>query len=203
VGHLGIIQRIKPEKECLQWVDFFIEHKDFFVGVDLADDESFAPSKTFSKIFAPVHNAGMQVTIHAGESAQDLSPQNVMDAVEVLGAKRIGHGLQIISRPDICAHLSKLKIPLELCPWSNYLTQSILRIEDHPIRKLMDLGLRTTINTDDPGIFDIDLTHEYELLAKHFAFTENDFNLTNNWAAEASFISLSEKQRVWPRAIST
>jgi adenosine deaminase len=63
----------------------------------------------------------------------------------------------------------------------------------------MEKGIRTTINTDDPGIFAIDLTHEYDLLAKHFHFTEAEFQKTNDWAAEASFIPLAEKQKAWPR----
>ena len=71
----------------------------------------------------------------------------------------------------------------------------------HPFRQLMAAGVPVTVNTDDPGIFGISLLTEYRILEKHHAFSRSEFDAINDTAASASFIQLSEKQRVWPRPI--
>lgn len=202
IGHIGIIQRIKEKSEAHQWMDFFIDHKDFFVAADLADDENHAPAQHFQDVFSKAQKSGLDITIHAGEAPSEKAVQNVKDSIELLGATRIGHGLQIHKDEKACQWLAQKNILLELCPWSNVLTQAVHSIEQHPIKNLIERGIKVSINTDDPGIFHIDLTHEYELLEKYHAFTEKQFNQINDWAATASFIPLKTKQKYWPRAIS-
>jgi adenosine deaminase len=106
--------------------------------------------------------AGMHITVHSGESPQPQSAQWVKDSIDILGAERIGHGVQIIRNPEIMTYLRDKKIPLEICPISNWLTQAFPNYEDHPIRQLINAGLLVTINSDDPGVFATTLSDDYE-----------------------------------------
>lgn len=201
VGFIGIIQRTRSIKEAEKIMDFIIENKEHFLGVDLADNEEGFASQPFSKIFEKAQATGLGVTIHAGEVPTNSACQNVMDAINLLGATRIGHGVQIYRDLNVIDLVRKKSVTLELCPTSNWLTQAISSLGAHPIRQLMNAGVLVTINSDDPGIFGINLTHEYNLLFRQYQFTQVDFDHCNDVAAQASFIPLLKKQKNWPRPI--
>jgi adenosine deaminase len=201
VGLLCTFQRTLSVAESLKVLDFVIDTKETWAGVDLADNEQDFPAKDFAKLFSKVHKHQIPITIHAGEPNTSTSAQNVEDAIDILGARRIGHGLQIIQDPRILKKVAEKKIPLELCPTSNWLTNGISHVKAHPFRKLMEAGVLTTINSDDPGIFDINLVNEYKLLSDHYEFTLKEFGICNDIAASASFLPLAEKQKHWPRKI--
>ncbi|MEZ0392547.1 MAG: adenosine deaminase [Pseudobdellovibrionaceae bacterium] len=203
VGFLSIIQRILPVSEAEKVVDFTIDHKDFFIGLDLADNEEGFDPRLFQKPFEKAKKNGLHITVHAGEAKIPQAAQNVKNSIQILGAQRIGHGLQIISDPSIVTFVREQGIPLELCVTSNWLTQAIPNLQDHPIRKLMQSGVLVTINSDDPGIFDSNLLKEYQLLAQSYGFTAAEFDQCNDVAAQASFLPLMKKQSVWPRPIHT
>ncbi len=201
VGMICIIQRTRPVEEAEKIIDFAIANKDFFVGVDLADNEEGFQPELFAKAFQKAKDAGLGVTIHAGEASIPEASLNVKTAIEVLGAKRIGHGVQIAKDPFVMNMVRKLGVPLELCVTSNWLTNAVPKITEHPIRQMLNAGIPVTINSDDPGIFGIDLVHEYQILNQLYEFTEVDFNRCNDIAAQASFIPLLQRQKFWPRPI--
>ncbi|MCB0351112.1 MAG: adenosine deaminase [Bdellovibrionales bacterium] len=202
VGLTCIIQRILPVKEAEKVTEFAIEHRNTFISLDLADNEEGFDSKPFSPFFMKAKKAGLGITVHAGEINTPKAPTYVKDAVEFLGATRIGHGVQVYRDPAMIEYVKKHNLTLELCPTSNYLTQAIPgTIEDHPFRQLYYAGIRTTINTDDPGIFNTDMNKEYLILRDKFNFRAAEFEKCNDYAASASFISLEKKQSVWPREI--
>ncbi len=202
VGLIATIQRILSVKHAENVIDFVIDHKNTFIGVDLADNEVGFDSGPFATVFLRAKKAGLNVSIHAGEAPAATAGQSVIDAVEKLGATRIGHGLQIVHEPRTIEFVKKNNIVLELCPTSNYLTNAIPRLSEHPFRRLMEQGVLTTLNSDDPGIFDIDLVNEYKVMSELHKFTENEFTQLNDIAATASFIPLAAKQKVWPRKIN-
>ncbi len=197
VGLLGIIGRNDPLALATEVSEFIIENKRDFVGVDLADNEVDFDCKKFSQIFEKLKSEGLRTTIHAGEPNYPGAIQSVKDAVEVLGAERIGHGIQVATSDKAIQYILDKKIHLEICPTSNYITQSVPSIQEHPIKKLYDAGVSLSINTDDPGIFDYDLTHEYEVLKNTFGFGPSEFNRCNQMAYEASFIDERLKARFW------
>lgn len=201
VGFLAIIQRTLPISDADRVVDFTINNKDFFLGLDLADNEDGFEPGLFQNAFQKARKNGLNITVHAGEAPLPEASMNVKKAIELLGAQRIGHGVQVFRDPFVMGLLKAKAIPLELCLTSNWLTQAIPRLTDHPIRTLMDAGVPVTINTDDPGLFDTNLVHEYEILAEHYAFDETLFNRCNDVAAQASFIPLIKKQKYWSRPI--
>ena len=203
VGLNCIIQRILSVKDAENVTDFAIQNKDTFSSLDLADNEEGFDSKPFSPFFMRAKKAGLGITIHAGEVNLPKAPRYVKDAVEHLGATRIGHGVQVYRDSEMIEYVKKNNLTLELCLTSNFLTQAIPGdIENHPIKKLFESGVKTTINTDDPGIFNTNMNREYELLVKFFNFTEDHFNKCNDIAAAASFIKKEKKQKVWHRPIN-
>jgi adenosine deaminase len=201
VGFISIIQRILSTEIAERVLDFTLENKDFFMALDLADNEQGFDPLNFAKIFSRARENGLGITVHAGEADFPGSAINVKNSIEVLGAQRIGHGLQIYKDPDVMTLLKRKGIPLELCLTSNWLTQATESLETHPVRKLMEAGVPVTLNTDDPGIFGIDLTHEYGLWHRIHEFTKDEFDLCNDLAAASSFIPLIKKQKYWPRPI--
>lgn len=201
VGLIGTIQRIRPFDTGETVTDFIIDHKDSFVGIDLADNEEGFDPKIFAPLFHKAKKAGIHVTVHSGESPQDVAAAWVKDSIDILGAERIGHGVQIIRDPEVLEFVRQKKIPLEMCPISNWLTQAFPTFEAHPARELWEKGILLTINSDDPGVFGTTLTDDYNVMARVHGFGFADFEMANDIAAAASFIPLKDRQKSWPRPI--
>lgn len=201
VGLICIIQRILPVKDAEAVTDFAIAHKGTFVGLDLADNEVGFDSKPFAPFFLRAREAGLGITVHCGEAAVPNAPRYVREAIEILGATRIGHGVQIYRDREVMKFVRDRGIVLELCPTSNYLTQAVPRLEEHPFPQLMDFGILTTINTDDPGIFNIDLNHEYEVLQSQLGLGDVQLQACVDIAAQASFVPLAKRRKVWSRPL--
>ena len=192
-GLICIVQRIKSFEVASQVVDFAIDNRGSFIGLDLADNEDGFDPKTFAPLFQKAKKSGLHITIHSGEVPQPQSAKWVRDSVEILGAERIGHGIQIINDLEILDFVRNNKITLEVCPISNYLTQSFKTYEEHPIRKLLNAGVNITINSDDPGVFATTLSDDYEVLHRVHGFTREDFARCNQVAFDASFIPAAIK----------
>lgn len=201
VGLVAIIQRNQSLKDAARVTDFAIGNRDTFVALDLADNEVGFDSRPFAPLFAKARKAGLGITVHSGEAIFAGSSRSVIDAVEFLGAQRIGHGVQIHTDPQAIDFVVKNRVPLELCPTSNWLTNAVPSLKAHPFRKLMEKGVAVTINSDDPGMFGIDLVNEYELLSRDHGLSRSEFDRCNDTAAAASFIPFAAKQKHWPRPI--
>lgn len=195
IGLICIVQRIKPFAEAEKVVDFAIAHKDSFIALDLADNEDGFDPKVFAPLFQKAKKAGLRITVHSGETPGPLSAQWVKDSIEILGAERIGHGIQIINDIQVLNFVRDRRIPLEVCPISNYFTQSFKTYEEHPIRQLINAGVLVTVNSDDPGVFATTLSDDYEVLHRVHGFSTADFHRCNQIAFDASFIPESEKNR--------
>lgn len=193
VGLICIVQRIKSFELAEKVVDFAVYHKDSFLALDLADNEEGFDPKPFAPLFQKAKKAGLHITIHSGETPNDLAAKWVKDSVEILGAERIGHGIQIVRDPQVMQFIRDRQIPLEVCPISNYLTQSFPTYEQHPVRELLKQGIKITINSDDPGVFATNLSDDYEVLHRVHGFTQEEFRLCNQNAFNASFIPAKQK----------
>ncbi|MCB0421784.1 MAG: adenosine deaminase [Bdellovibrionales bacterium] len=197
VGLICIIQRTLPISVAQAVTEFALSHKETFVGLDLADNEEGFDSKPFAPLFLEAKKQGLGITVHSGEANVPNAPRYVKEAIEHLGADRIGHGVQIYRDQEIMKFVKDRNIALELCPTSNWLTQAVPNLASHPFRQLFDFGIKTTINSDDPGIFNTDLNQEYRILNSQHNLGEAEFHLCNEWAFEASFIPKEKKQSVW------
>lgn len=203
VGLLVLIQRILPVEVGAQVADFAIDHKDEVIGLDLADNEQGSQVDPFAPHFMRAKKAGLHITVHSGEDNFPEAPEAVRAAIEKLGAERIGHGVQIHKSHDVMKFVCEQKVALELCPTSNWLTSAVPSTAAHPFRQLMEAGVPVTLNSDDPGIFNIDLVNEYDVMAREHHFSHAEFDRINDTAAAFSFLPLSEKQKYWPRQIET
>ena len=188
VGILGTLQRILPIKESERVMDFFIDHRDSIVGVDLADNEEGFEPKPFAPLFMKAKKAGLGVTIHAGEINTPESPQYVVDAINYLGAARIGHGIQIYKDPKAVACVKANDVTLEVALTSNRITNAVVSFESHPVKALLEQGVSMTLCTDDPLAFGTDLNREYDRLVKYHGFNEENFQACNRMGWKSSFI---------------
>ena len=189
VGLICILQRILAYKDNELVTEFAIENADTFLGLDLADNEVGFDCKPFAPLFARAKAAGLGITVHSGEADVPEAAQYVRDAIECLGAERIGHGVQIYRDPEVMKLVKERGVTLELCPTSNWLTNAIPNLKEHPFKILMDSGLKVTINTDDPVIFNTDLNWEYQLLQRHLGLSLKELAECSEQARRSSFLT--------------
>jgi adenosine deaminase len=161
------------------------------VGLDLAGHEETHSALPFADIFHKAHKAGLGVTIHAGEVGDAT---NVRQAVEVLGAHRIGHGVRAIEDHRVVRLLRERNVALEVCPTSNLQTGVTRAFAQHPMRDLYHLAVPVTINTDDPSISDTTLTDEYLVVVLGMGLAVRDIQQMILNAAQAAFLPPDEKQ---------
>jgi adenosine deaminase len=133
---------------------------DGVVGFGLDGDEAAAPAAWFGRPFDIAREAGLLSVPHAGEIA---GPESVRDALEVLGADRVLHGVRAVEDPVLVAELAARGTTLDVCPTSNALLGVYHPVEANPLPKLLDAGVRCSLNTDDSLLFDTDLLREYEI----------------------------------------
>ena len=191
VGAIGILSRSYGVSACERELSAILSHRDKFCGIDLAGYEAGYPARLFVNQFERARNAGMRVTVHAGEAA---GPQSIWDAVSLLGASRIGHGVAAIQDPRLMEYLAKHKIGIESCPTSNYQTGAMTDTENHPLRDFLAAGMAVTLNTDDPGISDITLAHEYEVAGNVIGLDANALLRIQENALDQAFLTNSEKK---------
>ena len=172
-------------------VDFYLANLESFIAFDLAGKERGFPARMFADVFEPLKRAReaaperVHITIHAGEAA---GPENVWEAIEILGAERIGHGIHSFEDPDLVRHLAERQICLEMCPTSNWLTGAVARLEEHPLRTALESGVAATINTDDPTIFGVTLDSEVRLAREVIGLTEEQVARSFEIAAASTFL---------------
>lgn len=160
------------------------------VGLDLAGDELAYPATPFTEVFRWAKERGLHITIHAGEVGPAA---NIREAVEQIGAERIGHGLRAVEDPTLVLLLAERGITLEMCPTSNLHTGAIAALSDYPLRYYLERNVRVTINTDDPGISNTSLTDEYMLAIQHLGIDFPTICQTILYAAAATFLPESER----------
>lgn len=135
---------------------------DGLVSFGLGGPEIGVPRAQFQPHFDQARAAGLHSVPHAGEST---GPETIWDAVRLLGAERIGHGIAAAQDPALMAHLAEHGIALEVCPTSNVRTRSVPSLAEHPLPSLVAAGIPVTINSDDPPMFATSLGQEYQVAA--------------------------------------
>lgn len=167
-------------------IQLSIDRKDKgIIAVDLAGGESDFPGNNFKPVFKEAKEAGMRITIHAGEWGP---AENIKLAIEDLGAERIGHGVRVLEDEDVVKLAIERGVTFEVCPTSNYQSGVVTSLKDHPLPKMMEAGLDVTINTDDPSISQIDLSDEYELTVESLKVERRHLQDSILNAAKASFL---------------
>jgi adenosine deaminase len=160
-------------------------------GLDMAGNEVEFSADPFVGLFRDARTSGLSVTIHAGEWT---GPESVRHAIEKLGADRIGHGVRVLEDPDVVALARERNIPFEVCITSNYQTGSVERLHDHPLPRMLQAGLNALINTDDPSISQITLSHEYWVACDALGISMEVLRGRVMAATQAAFMSKGDRQ---------
>lgn len=160
------------------------------VGLDLAGAEGIVPLKNFAPLFQRAAELGIPCTCHAGDSQ---GPDTVRDAMD-FGARRIGHGHHIYDDPELVQRAIREGITIEVCPTSNIQCMTQPSYGQHPAKKLLDMGLNVTINTDNMTFAGVDLEAEYGHCLGEMGFTPEDLVKMSENSIRAAF--LSEEKRL-------
>jgi len=163
------------------------------LGLDLAGNEAEFSAVPFLGVFKEARQAGLKLTVHAGEWA---AAANVQEALEALNAERIGHGVRVLEDPNTVALARERGTAFEVCMTSNYNTGVVPSLKKHPIMKMMNGGLNVIIGTDDPSILQITLADEYRLACEDLEMGLKILKERILAAVQASFLSVTERGKL-------
>ncbi|ABK50334.1 MULTISPECIES: adenosine deaminase [Shewanella] len=194
INLIGIMSRSFGQAACTQELEGLLAHKQHLVAMDLAGDELGFPGELFNEHFKRVRDAGLAITAHAGEAA---GSQSMWQAIQELGATRIGHGVNAIHDPKLMEYLAKHRIGIESCPTSNLHTSTVSSYAEHPFRTFMDAGVLISLNTDDPGVSAIDIKHEYRIAKSELGLSDAELAQVQRNGVEMAFLSESERKALY------
>jgi aminodeoxyfutalosine deaminase len=170
------------------------------VAFGLGGDEMAYPTVNFRPAFDHAKSEGLRVVCHAGEVG---GPDSVREAIDLLGAQRIGHGIAVMRDPAFAESLAMRRIVLENCPTSNLCTGALARqmqkaeaqLEDHPLPDFLKKGILVTLSTDDPSLFHTDLLTEYSKAAS-LGLTDTQLVQLAEQSFHAAFLSPEDKRKL-------
>jgi adenosine deaminase len=183
-GLLLCCLRHQSPDESLAVAETALRQRDAVAGLDLAGDETMHTAQPHRAAFDLAHRAGLPCTVHAGEAA---GPESMWEAIDVLGARRIGHGVRCTSDTALLNRLRNDKIALEMCPTSNVQTFAVPSLTNHPATSLLANGLPVTISTDARTTCATTLQREFDALRQTTGWTSQHEALAQENAAQASF----------------
>jgi adenosine deaminase len=143
-------RRDLPVDDALATLEGALAHRDVIFGVGLDSAEAGHPPKKFRDVFHRAIRAGFRAVAHAGEEGP---PEYIWQALDVLGAERIDHGVRCLEDRSLVHRLGADRIPLTVCPFSNVKLRVVDRLEQHPLATMLEHGLCVTVNSDDPAYF--------------------------------------------------
>jgi adenosine deaminase len=192
VGLIGILVRTidleinrQATEDLIRYSGSGYRNADRICGFDLADSEDRSNPEDFLPFVQQARQAGLGITIHSGENTSAAAVERTLDLFD---PARIGHGIRVWGEEKTLRRIRRLDVMLEVCPTSNWLTNSVPSLEEHPLPHLYRSGIPVSINSDDPNLFGIDLIHEYELCSRLYGFSEADFLQINRKTVERSFL---------------
>lgn len=188
---IGILSRHYGPDAAVQELNALLEHRDEFVGLDLAGDEANFPGDMFVAHFRRARDAGWQITVHAGEAA---GAESIWQAIHELGAVRIGHATRAMDDPKLVDYLVEHHVGVEANLTSNVQTSTVSSYAVHPLKAMLEAGILATINADDPGISNITLPYEYEVAAPKAGLTEIQTSQAQKNALQIAFLPQEAKK---------
>ncbi|MDF1595526.1 MAG: adenosine deaminase [Acidimicrobiia bacterium] len=180
-----------PAGRAMDTLEAALPFREQLLGVGLDSSEVGNPPGAFAGVFAAARDEGLRLVAHAGEEGP---PEYVWEALDVLGAERIDHGNRALEDPELVARLVTEQVPLTVCPYSNVKLAVVDRLEDHPLRRMIDLGLNVSINSDDPSYFGGYIGDNYEGTKAALRFSDDEMAEIARNSLLASFVPDDEKQ---------
>ncbi len=186
VRHLDEAAAFKTLEEAMPF-------KSKIIGVGLDSSELGNPPSKFQNVFAKAVEQGFIPLAHAGEEGP---AEYVWEALNLLKVKRIDHGNRCLDDAELVAELVEKQMALTMCPLSNLELKVVPDLRDHPIRKMLDVGLRATINSDDPAYFGGYMNENFMALADAVHLTATEITQLNYNAIQASFLQPDAKEKL-------
>ncbi len=172
------------------------KHKEKIDAVGLDSSEVGNPPILFSQIFSKAKNDGLKITVHAGEEGP---PEYVWQALDILNVHRIDHGNRSLEDVNLINRIAQQQIALTVCPLSNLKLKVVRDLKEHPLKKMLDLGIKVTVNSDDPAYFGGYINENFLATAKAINLTKEDiYKLIKN-SFDASFVCDSHKKQMFER----
>ncbi len=161
------------------------------IGIGIGGDETACPARDLAASFREARRLGLRTTAHAGEFD---GPRSVWEAIDMLDVDRVGHGIRAVEDPVLLSALARRQVPLECCPTSNLATGVVRSWSSHPIVTLREAGVRVTVNSDDPALFGITLSGEWNVLAGRLGLGADGAYEVGRSTADCSFMDENLKQ---------
>jgi len=182
--------RDPAEAEAL--VPRLLTYRELIVGVGLDSAEVGRPPELFERAFALAADEGLHRVAHAGEEGP---PEYVWSALDRLGVERIDHGIRSLEDASLVARLREQQVPLTVCPLSNVALRCVERLENHPLRRMLDADLVATVNSDDPAYFGGYLHDNVAAVTPALGLTAGHRRRLAENSFRASFLPEPDKQR--------
>ena len=186
-----------PAEDASRTLEQALTFRDWILGVGLDSSEAGNPPSKFERVFARAREAGLLPVAHAGEEGP---PAYIREALDLLHARRIDHGVRCVEDPELLALLASKRIPLTVCPLSNVKLGVFPTLARHNLKDLLRRGLCVTVNSDDPAYFGGYVGENYRAAAEALGLSREDLVLLAKNSFEASFLPPGAKRR-WMEAV--
>ena len=167
--------------------------REWIVAVGLDSSEVGHPPEDFKAVFDEARKHGLLTVAHAGEEGP---PEYIWQALDDLKVSRIDHGVRCVEDPKLVERLREEQIPLTVCPLSNVKLRVFDSIQDHDLKRMLDLGLCVTVNSDDPAYFGGYIDENFEAAREGLGLSRDDIYRLGKNSFQASFLSAAKKQRL-------
>lgn len=169
-----------------------LPYREHLTAVGLDSSEAGNPPSKFAAVFDRARAEGFLTVAHAGEEGP---PEYIREALDLLGVKRIDHGVRCLEDPDLVDRLVAEQIPLTVCPLSNVALRVVPNLADHPLKRMLERGLRVTINSDDPAYFGGYVAQNFEETRAALALTDAHVVALARNSFLSSFLDPVEQRR--------
>ncbi|MBW3561772.1 MAG: adenosine deaminase [Actinobacteria bacterium] len=185
--------RDRPAEAAMDTLELALDHIDLLDGVGLDSAEFGNPPSRFDDVFARARYAGLVPVAHAGEEGP---PAYVREALDRLLVQRIDHGIRAMEDDDLVQRLVDDQIPLTVCPLSNVALGVVARLEDHPLPRMLEAGLKVTVNSDDPAFFGGYIGDNYAAVRDTLALDDADLVTLARNSVDASLLDDDPKEEL-------
>jgi len=182
---LSFLRHLSAES-AMKTLQQAIPFREQMIGVGLDSSELGHPPSKFVKVFDEARRHGFRVVCHAGEEGP---PEYITEALDLLHAERIDHGVRCMEDPALVARLAEEQIPLTVCPLSNVRLCVFKTMSEHPLKRMLDAGLMVTVNSDDPPYFGGYVNENYSAVQQALDLSQDDLLRLAQNSFEASFLS--------------
>lgn len=177
--------RDRPVQEARETLEGLADYGDEITGVGLDSAEVGHPPADFAPVFAAARQLGWHTVAHAGEEGP---PDYIWQALDVLGAERIDHGIRAVEDRRLLRRLVDDRVPLTVCPLSNVRLKCVPDMARHPLPTLLDAGALVTLNSDDPAYFGGYLAANYQAVQDALGVSDQTLACLADNSFRASFL---------------